>query len=271
VPTPFQHLEYADRVLEHPALPPALRAALHAEPGAFLLGNTAADVQTITGHRRQATHFYTLADLGVPVAVPRLLRAHPRLAAPADLAPAHAAFVSGYLVHLIWDEIWAWDIFVPFYRDGPTWSDRRSFFLHHNALRVFLDRASYATLRARPAVRRLLSDVRPAAWLPFAPDPALCRWRDWLVEQLADPSLVQTVQVFADRMRVPVAEVTAVVRDLTSGSYTAVPGLTAALRRYEQDALWRSLGALLCYWGFKDKLLTEFQPESAVLASPEGH
>ncbi len=121
MPTPFQHLHYAQQSSSLRDFLHKLRDRLEAESGAFLLGNTAGDVQTITGQRRVETHFYSLSDLHRGPAGDRLLTAYPSLADPWSLSPAQAAFVSGYLVHLVWDEIWADDVFIPLYRDSAIW------------------------------------------------------------------------------------------------------------------------------------------------------
>lgn len=266
MPTPFEHLIYADLVLNHSGLPAQLREFLHREIGPFLLGSTAADIQSITGQGRVETHFYRLSEGRDGSPADKMLRLYQELAHPEELPPARAAFITGYLVHLAWDEIWAWDIFVPFYRDGEQWPARansrtREFAVHHNALRVWLDRKAYAGLRDDAAIPGLLRETVSDHWLPFAPDWALAQWRDWLVEQLVDPSLIQTVEVFAERLHVPVTRLETIVAEMTTGDYVTVPGIEAALARYEAAALTESLHAVLRYWaierGLERMLATE--------------
>lgn len=259
MPTPFEHLIYADLVLNHPGLPKQLREFLHREIGPFLLGTTAADIQSITGQGRVETHFYRLSEGRDGSPADKMIRLYQELAHPEELPPARAAFITGYLVHLAWDEIWAWDIFVPFYRDGEQWPDRansrvRSFFVHHNAMRVWLDRKAYAGLRDNAAIPGLLRETVSDHWLPFAPDWALAQWRDWLVEQLEDPSLIQTAEVFAERLHVPVPRLEAIVAEMTDGDYATVPGIEAALASYEAAALTESLQTVLRYWGIERRL-----------------
>ncbi len=247
MPTPFQHLVYAERVLEHPVLSPQVRELLQRELGAFLLGTTAADVQAITGQPRVDTHFYRLSTGRNGAPVDKFLASLEPILASNSLTPAHAAFAAGYAVHLVWDEIWAWDIFVPYYRDGANWPDRQSFFVHHNALRIWLDQQALSELQGWADLATTLAIVDPQQWLPFAPDGALRRWRDWLVEQLMDPALVQTAQVFAERLHVPIARLDAIVAEMNARHYTVVPGLMSALAQYETAALTESvrvLGAL---------------------------
>lgn len=263
MPTPFQHLVYADRVLRDAGLAPQFQHLLRQEIGPYLLGNTAADVQVITGASRVGTHFYRLRTDHQLLTGPQGSPVAKMLAAFGDLCPlsaAHAAFLAGYAVHLVWDEIWAWDIFVPYYRDSVRWPDRKSLFVHHNALRVWLDRQAYWELRANPQTNLWanpqtslrtwpdlvahLEAVAPSNWLPFAPDGALADWRDWLVAQLVDPAAVQTADVFAERLDVPVAVLNDLVAEMEAGHYDAVPGLAGALARYDAAALTRSVATL---------------------------
>lgn len=253
MPTPFQHLHYAQQILLAPGLPVWLRDLLEVESGAFLLGNTAGDVQTITGQRRVETHFYSLSDLHRGPASDGLLIAYPSLANPWSLSSAQAAFVSGYLVHLVWDQIWADDVFIPLYRDSAIWPDWESRFIHHNALRVHLDRESYAALD-RDGVAEALEGVTPAQWLPFVPDTALKEWRDWLATQLRDPSSVETAAVFAERMAVPVTALEDIVAVMVGGKYSAVPRLGEALAHYDAAGQAGSVGTLLHYWSSGPKL-----------------
>jgi hypothetical protein len=270
VPTPFQHLVYAERVCRHPGVPLGVRRLLHDAWGPYLLGSTAVDVQTMTAQPRVETHFYHLADIGVRPAVDSLLAAHPAFACPAALSPAHAAFFTGYLVHLVWDEVWARDLFIPLYQDASHWQDRRAYFLHHNALRVVLDRAAYDQLQGREPLLSALRRVPPLQWLPFVEDRSLLAWRDWLVEQLADPKTVQTAAVFAQRMRVPVAELEALVQQMQSGGYHDVPDWAVAVARYEARALEESVETVLRYWRFGNRLSSGEAHRQARVEACEG-
>jgi hypothetical protein len=113
VPTPFYHLSIAQELLEHAGLPGNVRLALSEQRGAFLLGNTAPDVQVVSGQDRAATHFFTLP---VPPNArqpwEQMLIDHPGLAEPDDYSPARAAFLAGYLIHLQADWLWVRDIFI---------------------------------------------------------------------------------------------------------------------------------------------------------------
>src|SRR5215813_4924376 len=198
MPTPFTHLATAADILAHPGLPPEPKAALLAELPAFLLGNTAPDVQTVSGQPREATHFFTVPLNGSGPAGPRLLARYPALAQHQVLPPAQAAFLAGYLAHLLFDQLWIRDIFEPNFGERPAWGDFRERLYLHNVLRASWDADDLA--RLAPSVAAVLPAAEPANWLPFVDDHHLRTWRDLLADQL-NSGAGRTVEVFARRMR----------------------------------------------------------------------
>ena len=58
MPTPFTHLEIAQRLLQDERIPMDIRGILTQEKPAFLLGSVAADGRVDLGSARQDTHFY---------------------------------------------------------------------------------------------------------------------------------------------------------------------------------------------------------------------
>ena len=211
------HLALAEEILQEGALPPLTRRLLIRQRGPFLLGHTAPDVQTVSGQARDETHFYTIPRTSDLLAHEALFAAHPRLAHAEALSPAQAAFIAGYIAHLLLDELWLDDIFLcHFWQDWSThqpesWPEslRERLFLH-NVLRTWMDRHDQQRLNGSVVVA--LREAEPRSWLPFVGDRHLRAWRDWLVEQLDPRHSVQTAEVFAWRMGVPVAEMEAVLR-----------------------------------------------------------
>jgi hypothetical protein len=133
-----------------------------------------------------------------------MLAAHPRLAQPWTLSATHAAFVAGYISHLLLDEYWVREIFYPFFGPSQAWGDGRERFLLHNVLRAWLDRRDLQGVR--DGIGDLLCQVIPDDWLPFASDADLMRWRDLVADQFAPGADIRTVEIFANRSRVPDAE-----------------------------------------------------------------
>ncbi len=249
MPTPFQHLAYTLEILEAPELSGAVRACLEAEKGAFLLGSTAGDVRYLTDQPRVETHFHDIPPESSRATIETMLDAYPELEEPETLSPSQAAFVSGYLLHLIWDVTWALNVFCPHYLHSDAWSRWRDAMIHHNALRLVLDRRAFATLSA-PEVATTLRRARPDQWVPFIADEVLTQWRDWIAHHLTTPQNVEgAAVVFAERMGISVDHLLNVARAIemdTDGAH--VPGLAEALDRFKINARVDSIEALRRYW-----------------------
>ena len=200
MPTPVQHLIVADAILSHPRLPHSLRDFLSLHRGAFLFGNTAPDVQTVSGQTREATHFFAVPLQSGSLAHEAMFRAHPGLSRPDRLPPAQAAFLAGYVSHLLLDVFWVRDVFVPVFGPDVGWGSFRERLFLHNVLRAWCDRHDQAQLEGTTGPA--LAAVRPDHWLPFTEDKHLGRWRDVLVEQFEPGAVIRTVEVFAERGKV---------------------------------------------------------------------
>jgi hypothetical protein len=246
MPTPFTHLATAPEILAAPAMPEAARAALMAEYPAFLLGNIAPDVQTVSGQAREATHFFPVPLNNAPPAHQQMLRRHRRLARPADLPPARAAFVAGYLAHLVLDQRWVGEIFEPVFGPRQGWEDFRERLYLHNVLRAHWDAADLA--RLPPTLDDALRGARPDGWLPFVDDAHLLTWRDLVADQLG-PGAARTVEVFAQRMGADpeaLARLLASPDELDRRLFAHVP--PGALARYRAGAVDAAAETIRDYW-----------------------
>ena len=123
--------------------------------------------------------------------------AYPALAQPAQMPPAQAAFMAGYVCHLQADQQWVRTIFLPYFGMHAAWADFRQRLYLHNVLRAYLDFRVLESLNGE--VRLGLGRVKPQAWLPFVDEVYLKEWQEFLAEQLKPGGSVQTVEVFANR------------------------------------------------------------------------
>ena len=200
MPTPFTHLAVAAELLAAGDLPLAVTANLPA----FLLGNIAPDVQVLSGQTREATHFFPVPLDGAPPAYRRRFERYPALVPLSALPAPQAAFVAGYLAHLVFDQRWVGDILEPFFGPNQTWETFKDRLYLHNVLRAHWDALDLA--RLSPATAVDLAAAQPAGWLPFVEDRYLVDWRDLVAGQLGATGASRTVEVFAERMRAdPVA------------------------------------------------------------------
>ncbi|MGQ0601344.1 MAG: hypothetical protein ACT4QE_06560 [Anaerolineales bacterium] len=245
MPTPFNHLLAAKDLL--PALSDDLRPAMVHEWPAFLLGNIAPDVQTMSGQTREATHFFTVPLGGSPPAWQTLLTRHPMLASPHRLPPAHAAFIAGYLAHLEFDQLWVRDIFEPVFGPTPQWGNFAERIYLHNALRAYWDAIDLAQLPAEMGLA--LGAAAPREWLPFVRDADLARWRDDVAVQLTPGMVVRTVDVFAQRMGVDVEAFARLVTSPDEMSQRVLNRVSLEqLSVYRDKALAQSMQILEAYW-----------------------
>ena len=204
VPTPFYHISIAEELLASDEMPESVRAFLLAQRGAFLLGKTAPDVQTLSGQARSETHFYHIPLRGTRAPWEKMFTRYRSLGCPASLSSDQAAFISGYICHLQADVIWITDLFVPYFVPMIAGTRRKQVGYLHNALRSYLDALILEKLPQD--VGKRLADVNPSGWLPFVQDRYLAAWRDYLAQQLIPGAKSQTVEVFASRLEIPIEE-----------------------------------------------------------------
>jgi hypothetical protein len=245
MPTPIMHLAVAEETLHGDVLPVAIRRLLIQQRGPFLLGHTAADVQTVSGQARRETHFYSIPRTNERPAYEVLFATHPRLARAERLPPAQAAFVAGYIAHLLLDELWLERIFQRYFI-GQTWGTRGERLFLHNVLRTWMDRQDQQRLNGTMVTA--LRQVDPQDWLRFVSDEHLRAWRDWLVGQFEPGHSVQTAEVFAQRMGVSVAEVEAVLtspQQMETRIFRHVP--RAALQSFHDTGYAQSVGLITWY------------------------
>ena len=240
------HLALGEAILNGEALPPATRRLLAQQRGPFLLGHTAPDVQTVSKQPRDQTHFYSIPRTNDRPAYEVLFAAHPQLARAGALPPAQAAFVAGYIAHLLLDELWLDRIFAPYFLQD--WGPRRERLFLHNVLRTWMDRQDQQRLNG--SLVTALREAVPQDWLPFVGDDHLRAWRDWLVEQLAPGHHVQTAEVFAQRLGVPAVDMETVLRSpqqMEARVFHHIP--RAALESFNAAGYERSVALIRWYVG----------------------
>mgnify|MGYP005841434175 CR=1 FL=1 len=206
MPTPFTHLEAAQRLLADPALDRPARHLLEAERSAFLLGSVAADARPTPQSRREDTHFYTY-DRPLTISPWRvMLDRHPALLAARQ--PAQRAFLAGYVAHLAMDEVWTLEMLGPHFA-GREWAPHPFRFLMLHALLIFMDERDLARLDDwQPACLRA---AQPAGWLPFMTDAVLVEWRDFISDQIKPGGPSLTLEIFGGRINRTPAELRALL------------------------------------------------------------
>ena len=222
-----------------------MRLFLSEHRSEFLFGNTAPDVQVVSGQPRASTHFFDLPlQPDERPAWGKFLASNPRLANPGELPAAQAAFVAGYLCHLQADIFWIKEIFIPVFGRRSQWESFPKRLYLHNVLRTYLDRKILPELSNGAGI----SGVNPDRWLPFVQDIHLISWRDFLTSQLHPGARIQTVEVFAARQGISPDAYYALLSSeerLDEEIFTHLP--RQALDDYRQEIIRENLSLLGYY------------------------
>jgi hypothetical protein len=127
--------------------------ALDENLGSFLLGAVSPDVRAITKRDRAEYHYAPLSFTEIGEGVRGLFAAHPELLGKPQSDAAAAAFVAGYITHILLDESWIAGVFRPhFDGSGAEYDDAVSKVMDR-ALQLELDRlAEQAVARAIPMI-----------------------------------------------------------------------------------------------------------------------
>jgi hypothetical protein len=149
---------------------------IDADRGAFILGSTAPDIRVVSRGDRSNTHFFDLDNLDRQDSVERMFGEHPHYRTPAGLDTATAAFIAGYITHLVLDEAWIEEIYRPsfgVYSDIDA--DPRSNVLDR-VLQYELDRRDRIDDQCRHDVQGALAATAPPKGIPFIEDDHLDQW-----------------------------------------------------------------------------------------------
>lgn len=244
MPTPFTHLEIAQRLLSDPVLPGDVQAALAADTPAFLLGSVAADARNDGGLSREATHFYdyTTGISQHPWRV--MLDRYPLLVLPRTAA--QRAFIAGYVGHLCVDEIWSLDMLGPHFA-GRDWAPRPYRFLMLHLLLIFMDERDLRDLESWQA--QALAAAQPAAWTPFMTDETLRDWRDFISQQVSPGGASQTLEVFGGRIGKTPTDLRTMLDSPTLMQSDLWAHITPALLAQVEAAMYKHARTqLLVYW-----------------------
>ena len=194
MPTPFTHLDIAQRLLQDPALSEDTRRLLNIHQADFLVGSVVADARP-EGIKRVETHFYQYTEPMPDNPWREMFRQHPSLKQP--LTPEHHAFLAGYVAHLAVDEYWSRYMLKPYFADGTWGPDMKDRFFALHLLLIYMDERDEGVLDS--SVPTLLRQSEATHWLPFLTDAAINEWRDFIAYQLGTGS--ETLEVLGQRIK----------------------------------------------------------------------
>ena len=215
MPTPFMHLHFSEsmrtRALDESIPSGRLPEAFITSWPAFYLGSVAPDYQTICGVPRYVTHFYKMPPQSASQGWQAFLAQYPELYPGSCVGADQAAFIAAYLVHLYLDLRWHFDVVMPYFADMAIVGDINHGYLLHLAFLTYLDNLAYHALANTAEAD--LSAANYDHWLPFASNDQINNWQQLLLGQLTAGGALQTIEIFARRLRMTPDEFSAKLND----------------------------------------------------------
>ncbi len=250
MPNAQTHLTAVCAVLAQPPIQAAFRWLAEGEArSAFLLGAISPDVRAISGQTREETHFFTIPPADPRPAQAVMLEAWPTLRNAAALSRPHAAFVAGYITHLVMDQTWVEQVVMPaLFVEGTRWDTGHPNWRLYAILMTYLEYRAAARLPT--GVVEALLRASPDRWLPFVADTYLTAWRDHVTQHIREGGARRLSAMFAHASGLEPDDLEAIVLSeerMAAEAFCAVP--RERLVAFENETQARSLRAVLDYLG----------------------
>jgi hypothetical protein len=214
---------------------------------AFLLGAVSPDVRAVSGQAREETHFFSIPPQGEIPAQAQMLARWPELRDAPAHDPLRAAFVAGYITHLVMDQTWAEMIVMPgLFIEGQAWGALHPKWRIYSLLMTYLD--DQASQRLPGGLAEQLVRAKPRGWLPFVQDGHLIRWRDHVAGIISSGGISPLIRLFALSNGMPVKALEAIIRSeerMEAEVYRYVP--RERLAAFEAETARRSQQAVRAY------------------------
>ena len=173
-------------------------ARLDAERGAYYLGATTPDIRALTRWDRERTHFFSLSDFDEQSGVHRLFEQEPGLQDANALDAQTAAFMAGYISHLVMDEDYICQIYRPLFGERSSLSGEAMADVMDKALQWDVERGDWDEERANE-IRGVMAEAAVAVNVEFIAQETLLQWRDVSVEAIGTPPSVDRLVRFLGR------------------------------------------------------------------------
>ncbi len=158
-----------------------------AQPGAYFLGSTSPDIRVLTRWERERTHFFDLAVTAHQDSVAAMFAEHSHLADAANLDPAPAAWVAGYIGHLALDETWITAVYRPHFGQLSALGGGAQANIMDRVLQYELDRRRREDPELSTGIRSALESCSLAFDVGFLDSETLKRWLDVAIDITRHP------------------------------------------------------------------------------------
>jgi hypothetical protein len=155
---------------------------VEAERGAYYLGATTPDIRVLTKWDRARTHFFDLANFDEQDGVHCLFEKEPRLRDAAAVGPPTAAFLAGYISHLVLDEEYITQVYRPLFGERSGLSGEALANVMDRLLQWEMDRRDRPDAESCADIRQSLAETAVAVSVDFIARETLEQWRDVTVD-----------------------------------------------------------------------------------------
>lgn len=160
---------------------------LQRETGAFYLGATTPDIRVLTRRDRKETHFFDLDVLEHQDSVDDFLRTHAHLALADSLDDQTAAFVSGYITHLVLDQAYIVSVYRPHFGQLSALGGDAQANLMDRMLQYELDRRRREATDEVDQIRQALAGCSLRLDVGFLDSETLRKWQQVAIDQTMHP------------------------------------------------------------------------------------
>jgi hypothetical protein len=158
---------------------------IEADRGAYYLGATTPDIRVLTRWDRERTHFFDLHCFDAQDGVHRLFDQEPGLRDAHAVDAATAAFVAGYISHLILDEEYITQIYRQYFGKGGTLGDEVLADVMDRLLQLHMDREEREDAEATTEIRDALARTAVEVAVDFIAHDTLVEWRDRQIDVIS--------------------------------------------------------------------------------------
>ena len=170
-----------------------------AERGAYFLGATTPDIRAMTRWDRERTHFFSLDEFGEQSGVHRLFEQEQRLRDASALDAPTAAFMAGYISHLVLDEEYITQIYRPLFGEHSALRDEASAGVMDKMIQWDVERADWQDAARADEIRTALAETAVAVNIDVIAAETLSDWRKVTLDVIAQPLTVERLVRFLGR------------------------------------------------------------------------
>lgn len=172
-----------------------------AERGAYYLGATTPDIRALTRGDRQDTHFFRLDDFGEQDGVHELFERQPALRDAGVVGAPTAAFMAGYISHLVLDEEYICRIYRPLFGERSPLSGDAMADVMDKTLQWDIERADCADAAKVDEIRAALAEAAVDVNIDFIARESLEQWREISADAIgSQPNVERLVRFLGRRM-----------------------------------------------------------------------